>query len=128
MRNKFEIGDMVQINYGAKPFGIILDGPKKKSEIYPKAMLRNERYDSETGKWIITGPQQNMWEVSPGTNVMEYQVFICDLEEVKEFIKWYDVKNSYQWHIFSSSNGERYENIITQYAWIHPIYLSKVSE
>lgn len=127
---EFNIGDLVQIEHGNRPLGIINGGlclryqkpwfliyQKPYREIHKYKKDKDDNYDYTVAPDIINEPYQT------GVNYQVYPVLISDVEETRLFEKWY-------WSgglmVYSYESQTMIRNPIHDplVAYIHPSYLT----
>lgn len=117
--HKFKEGDLVYVEYGNRPLGIIYGEPKRR---YPEERIQEYCQD---GKWY-----SKVIRINPQVNYFEIPVLISDTDETRKHEKWYWPGGLYQLH-YDDDQGSFYklrENQDPLIAYIHPSYLTFVTE
>lgn len=78
---EFKYGDLVQIEYGDRPLGIIVGEPKRR---YGDSARSKAVWNQVAGKYDTIH-----YQIPDSVNVLEYPVLISDMEETRKHQKWY---------------------------------------
>ena len=110
----FKYGDLVMVEYGNKPTGIVVGEPKPRYGLMSKITYPNG---------YVNPPVYTKLEVPNSVNYLEYPILIPDTEETSNNQKWYWPNGLF--NAFYKTRNKENDPFIS---YIHPSYLTLLEE
>lgn len=117
---KFKIGDLVQVEYGDRPLGIVMGHALRR---YGENALGSRGSYSINGEYV-----SRSYELDKGINYFQYPVMIQDAEELFKNRHFYHSCFRYPPDTFNSFLSHRFKNDMDFFTpQIHPLYLTFIA-